>query len=104
LSAFTSRSFLFRDHPGEDVHGLHPPPQVRLVQLFQIGAGDDLVHQPDARLTSDALGRGRVVAGNHYDPNARRIALPDGGGDGRAHRVGQTYEAQKLEREVVLVS
>ena len=65
---------------------------------------NDLIDGTYSRLPSNALGRGRVIPGYHDNPNARHIAFLDGGGDGRTYRVGQTYEAQELESEVMLLA
>lgn len=45
-----------------------------------------------------------MIAGNHHDSDACRVALLDGGGDGGTYRVGQTHEAQELEGEVMLLA
>ena len=45
-----------------------------------------------------------MIAGDHDHPDARRVALLHGSGNSRAYWIGQTDEAQELEREVVLLA
>ena len=66
---------LFGDHPSKDVDRSHTPLEFGILDLVQFGAGDDFIKRLQARLTSDALSRGRVISGNHDHPNARRVTL-----------------------------
>ena len=95
---------LLRDHPGKDVDRSHPPLELGVVDLVQIGAGDDFIDGREPRLTGDALRRGRMIAGNHDHPDACRVALLHGSGNSRAYWIGQADEAQERKREVVLLA
>jgi len=88
--------FLFRFDPGEDIDGQRGFGQRRVVKPGQVAAGQH-PFGGEADLPGDGLGGDGVVAGDHLDPDAGRVAVADGGDGCAARRIDHADQADQRQ-------
>jgi hypothetical protein len=93
---FNNAELIERGGPGNHGHALEPLPQFLRVEVHQLRGSHDLGELPveQAGLPADGLPGGRVVAGQHHDPDAGALAAFHCFADPGPERVVDAQKAQ----------